>query len=56
MEEVRGRKFLPASRNEAPPPCPIVDSRAEQKNFLRGRPLSSAVGGGAERVDFFRNF
>jgi len=27
-----------------------------EKIFLRGRPPSSAAGGGAERVDFFSNF
>ena len=27
-----------------------------KKVFLRGRPPYSAAGGGAERLDFFRNF
>ena len=27
-----------------------------KKAFLRGRPTYSAAGGGAERLDFFRNF
>ena len=31
-------------------------SKNAEKIFLRGRPPSSAAGGGAERVDFFKNF
>jgi len=33
-----------------------AQNKKAEKIFLRDRPPSSAAGGGAERVDFFRNF